>query len=440
MPRLLSAFISFFTSERALSNRALSAQGIALHMALPLLVGALTLAPGLLLIHWLHAETSLYAWLLVSGTALSAGIASVVLLAQRLREVSLRSHDDLAQSLRRRVVNRQFDQPLPVAAGDATPELVAEINRLLHWLGQQHQELADEKAALALWGREQDQALQQEAAARKSAQEKLQKLARELDNLNRELADALRLSQSADKAKAEFLANMSHEIRTPLNAVIGVASLLDRSTLNERQRQQVGMIFESGKSLLRTLNDIMDYVRIEAGEIELDAFPFNLADTLNAVFQRHRELAYARGLDYSLRYGDPLPKLFMGDGARIQQLVHSLIDNAIKFTHDGSVQVHISGYALHSSRYLMRIAVQDTGIGISPEQRDDLFKVFTQGDSSITRAYGGSGMGLAICSRLVKLMEGTLGVDSEPGQGSLFWVELPLRLYRDITVAIPETA
>lgn len=434
MPRLLLSHllsrISVFKPDRAFS-----AQGIALRMALPLLAAALVLTPGLLLIHWLRAESSLYAWLLVSGVALGTGLAIAVWLGLQLQDEFLHSHDDLAQALRRRVVNRQFDQPLPVPASAATPELVAEINRLLYWLGQQQQDQADEKATLEQRAQEQDIALQQEINARRSAQEKLQKLARELDNLNRELAESLRLSQKADKAKAEFLSNMSHEIRTPLNAVIGVASLLDRSSLSERQRQQVGMIFESGKSLLRTLNDIMDYVRIEAGEITLDAFPFNLPDTLAAVFLQHREVAQARGLEYSLRYGEPLPKLFEGDGARIQQLVHSLIDNAIKFTHDGSVQVRINGYALHSTRYLMRIEVRDTGIGISAEQRDDLFNIFTQGDSSITRAYGGSGLGLAICSRLVKLMGGTLGMDSEPGQGSLFWVELPLRLYRDVTVA-----
>ena len=433
MPRLLLSRISVFKPDRSLS-----AQGIVLRMLLPLLAAALVLAPGLLLIHWLRAESSLYAWLLVCDVALGTGLAIAIWLGLRLQDDYLHSQDELAQALRRRVVNRQYDQPLPVPDGATTPELVAEINRLLHWLGQQQQDQADEKAMLEQRAQEQDIALQQEISTRRSAQDKLQKLARELDNLNRELAESLRLSQSADKAKSEFLANMSHEIRTPLNAVIGVASLLDRSSLTERQRQQVGMIFESGKSLLRTLNDIMDYVRIEAGEITLDAFPFNLPDTLAAVFLRHRELAQARGLEYSLRYGEPLPKLFEGDGARIQQLVHSLIDNAIKFTNDGSVQIRINGYALHSTRYLMRIEVRDTGIGISAEKRDDLFNIFTQGDSSITRAYGGSGLGLAICSRLVKLMGGTLGMDSEPGQGSLFWVELPLRLYRDVTVT--ETA
>jgi len=230
---------------------------------------------------------------------------------------------------------------------------------------------------------------------------------------------------------------MSHEIRTPLNAVLGVASLLDRSPLSERQRQQLGMIVESGKALLGILNDIMDYVRIEAGEIALDSFPFNIRDTLMTVFNRYGEEAHARGIEYRFHCGDCVPKLFVGDGARIQQLVNSLIDNAVKFTHDGAVNVSLSGSALQNFRYLLRIEVRDTGIGISADQRANLFQVFSQGDSSITRAYGGSGMGLAICSRLVKLMGGTLGVESEPGSGSLFWTELPLSLYHDLPLAEP---
>ena len=416
----LTSFTSRLTPQHQIQLRVLT----------PVLGFAVALMPGVLLVRWLGAGTSLYGWALVFSVALLVAVACAFWMGRRLYRLSLHANDDLAQTLRRRLLNRQFDVP-PAEAGNAS-ELAVEIQHVLHWIGQQQQQHQDEKAALEQLARQHETALQREVNAHKSAQEKLQKLARELDNRNRQLNESLLQSQSADKAKAEFLANMSHEIRTPLNAVIGVASLLDRSQLSDRQRQQVGMIFESGKSLLTTLNDVMDYVRIEAGEITLDAFPFNLAEAVSAVFMRHRELAQARGLEYSFLYGESLPRLFLGDGARIQQLLHSLLDNAVKFTHDGSVKVAVSGYSLQSGRYLMRIDVRDTGIGISAEQRDKLFDVFTQGDNSITRAYGGSGMGLAICSRLVKLMEGNLGVDSEPGRGSLFWVELPLRLYREV--------
>ncbi|MEZ5506155.1 MAG: ATP-binding protein [Gammaproteobacteria bacterium] len=278
-------------------------------------------------------------------------------------------------------------------------------------------------------------ALQHEVTAHKSAQQNCN-LARELDNRNRQLQLSLQQSQQADKAKAEFLANMSHEIRTPLNAVLGVASLLERSPLNDRQRQQVGMIFESGKALLNSLSDIMDYVRIEAGEITLDAFPYNLDELLRTIVNRHREEALARGLQYSYSYHAGLPRLFLGDGARVQQLLNNLLDNAIKFTHEGSVEVRVSGVALQDRRYLIGIEVEDTGIGIAEDMRDRLFQVFSQGDTSSTRAYGGSGLGLAIASRLVKLMNGTLTLRSEAERGSLFRIELPLELYRDVTVEV----
>jgi signal transduction histidine kinase len=196
------------------------------------------------------------------------------------------------------------------------------------------------------------------------------------------------------------------------------------------------MIFESGKALLNSLSDIMDYVRIEAGEITLDAFPYNLDELLRTIVNRHREEALARGLQYSYSYNAGLPRLFLGDGARVQQLLNNLLDNAIKFTHEGSVEVRVSGVALQDRRYLIGIEVEDTGIGIAEDMRDRLFQVFSQGDTSSTRAYGGSGLGLAIASRLVKLMNGTLTLRSEAERGSMFRIELPLELYRDVTVVV----
>src|SRR5690606_28575999 len=310
--------------------------------------------------------------------------------------------------------------------------LADEINRMRRTLCDQIDDLQSRVDQLGALHRQTEEALQLEVGAHKSAQQKLQSLARELDNRNRQLQLSLKQSEQADKAKAEFLANMSHEIRTPLNAVLGVASLLERSPLNERQRQQVGMIAESGKALLNSLSDIMDYVRIEAGEIALDAFPFNLDELLQAIVSRHREEALARGLQYGYDYAAGLPRLFLGDGARIQQMLNNLLDNAIKFTHEGQVQVRVSGVVLQARRYLIGIDVEDTGIGIATDTRDRLFQVFSQGDSSSTRAYGGSGLGLAITSRLVKLMRGTLTLQSEQGRGSLFRIELPLELYQEV--------
>lgn len=372
-------------------------------------------------------------WCLTGLIAMMAGVGMALLLEQfRLRQAST-PLQQLAGMIRQRTVNQQFDLPLH-CADETVSELTDELNRLLalvaQRLGQQQEQIGQGQQLVE----SHVEALRMEMEAHKTTQEKLQALARELDSRNRQLEASLRASQSADKTKAEFLANMSHEIRTPLNAVLGVASLLERSPLNERQRQQLGMIFESGKALLAILSDIMDYVRIEAGEIALDEFPFNLHELMQGIMKRYREEALARGLQFEYSYGSGLPRLYLGDGARLQQLVTNIIDNAIKFTHEGFVEVQVSGVAVQNRTYLVCIDVQDSGIGIADEIRENLFKVFSQGDGSSTRAYGGSGLGLAISSRLLRLMQGSLSLQTEPGAGSLFRIELPLTLYQDVAL------
>lgn len=385
----------------------------------------------------LHRFTTLslttQGWLAGVG-ALAVGLLLSAVVERIRQRRGIKPLRQLASAIRQRTVNQQLHKPLDVAPGTLTAELVDEINRMLRLVEQNRQRQQERIEALQHQLAARSDTLQVEINARKSAQEKLQTLARELDNRNRQLEASLRASQSADKAKAEFLANMSHEIRTPLNAVLGVASLLDRSPLNERQRQQLGMIFESGKALLAILSDIMDYVRIEAGEIALDAFPFNLDELIQAIMNRHREEALARGLHYEYSYAPGLPKLYLGDGARLQQLVNNIVDNAIKFTHEGFVEVQVSGVALQNRTYLICIDIQDTGIGIADDVRENLFKVFSQGDGSSTRAYGGSGLGLAISSRLLRLMQGSLSLQTEVGAGSLFRIELPLTLYQDLAI------
>ena len=398
---------------------------------------AFCLSAGVVLVFRFADPADPYPWIAVGLGCLFALAVSIAVLLNAFRRQRQKAVTRLARSIRRATVNEQFSPDTLIPADDYFHELTEEIRRLLLSLDRIRQQGQQELDELRRLTAESAEALQREVNARRSAQEKLQSLARQLERSNRQLQDNLHQTQFADKAKAEFLSTMSHEIRTPLNAVLGVASLLDRSPLSERQRQQLGMIVESGKALLGILNDIMDYVRIEAGEIALDSFPFNIRDTLMTVFNRYGEEAHARGIEYRFHCEDSVPKLFVGDGARIQQLVNSLIDNAVKFTHDGAVNVSLSGSALQNFRYLLRIEVRDTGIGISADQRANLFQVFSQGDNSITRAYGGSGMGLAICSRLVKLMGGTLGVESEPGSGSLFWSELPLSLYHDLPLTEP---
>jgi len=237
------------------------------------------------------------------------------------------------------------------------------------------------------------------------------------------------VAQESTRAKSLFLANLSHEIRTPMNAVVGLTALALKEDLSPRVRDYLAPLERSAKALLAILTDILDFSKLEEGKAELETVDFSLDTLVGDVGAMARFRAEEKGLVFSIHLSPDLPPVLRGDPLRLQQVLLNLVSNAVKFTSHGSVSLRVSPMAEVGPRGpFWRFEVRDTGIGIAPADQERLFESFTQLDSSTTRLYGGTGLGLSIARQLVVLMGGRLGIDSALGQGSLFWVELPLAL------------
>ena len=242
----------------------------------------------------------------------------------------------------------------------------------------------------------------------------------ELLATDEELKVAKEKAEEATEMKSMFLANMSHEIRTPMNAVIGMAYLALKTPLSERQRDYVTKIHNAGTSLLGLINDILDFSKIEAGRLDIETVDFRLDDVIASVTAITADKAQEKGLEFLTDVDSAVPQHLVGDPLRLGQVIANLINNAIKFTERGEVYLKAELQEQSADRARLRFSVSDTGIGMTPEQAARLFQPFTQADASTTRKHGGTGLGLTICRRLVELMGGEIGLDSEPGAGSTF--------------------
>ncbi len=260
-----------------------------------------------------------------------------------------------------------------------------------------------------------------------------EELKMQLAVLQSQIKDFQEKVDTSNQLKSMFLANISHEIRTPMNGIIGMYNVLKQTDLSDEQREFLDIINLSGTNLLTIIDDILDLSRIEAGQLKLENNDFNLSDIINEVIDLLEIKAKGKGIKLYTSFESHIPNAYIGDQTRLKQILINLTNNAIKYTKEGSVTIKIDSEEISKEEYILKFNVIDTGIGISKQGQEKLFKAFSQIDSTTTRKYGGTGLGLAIAKNLSTLMSGEIGVDSEEGKGSTFWFTAKIKRNAEIS-------
>jgi signal transduction histidine kinase/CheY-like chemotaxis protein len=352
----------------------------------------------------LHAKIRQYTE--ISAVVIFASVLATFFVSSRLIRLITEPILQLAGIASR--VSKQQDYALRAVAGgnDEVGTLISSFNQMLERIQERDSDLQSAKDQLEMRVEARTKELQEEVVERKQAESQM-----------RHSKD---VAEKASHAKSEFLANMSHEIRTPLNGVMGMTDLALETELTPEQREYLETVKSSSDSLLTVINDILDFSKIEAGKIDLEEVDFNLRDSLESTLKTLALRGDEKGLELLCEVAPEVPEVVRGDSTRLRQVVINLVGNAIKFTDQGEVALKVQLEAQDGQDRILRFTVADTGIGIPEDKRELIFAPFSQADTSTTRKYGGTGLGLTISTRLVEMMGGRLWVESEVGKGSQF--------------------